>query len=654
MKKIQLFKAAITMALVFGLTGCEQPDKDSVVGAVFDGSLSLNESVTVGGATVSAVTVSGSTGSPLPTAATLTILLDTDEFDVPAATTVTSWFTNLPTGLSAVSASGSSSNSIAITISGTPNVGSAQVMAITIPNAVLFLGGGDITVTRNPAAKYDIIQLIGNAADMAVFASAVANGDGAQKGTLTASVNLGSAFTPIGVLVSGGVVSSTTPYSGVFDGGGNKITISGFDSASLDGAYAGLFGYVSAGTVSNLVVDATATGASPVQLSARYMGAVTGLADSNALFQGITTSGSLSLTSNLQTFTGGIAGSIRTGTTIRDSSSSVDVAANGGLDYFADAGGITGYAGYQAMVSGCVASGSVTATGGMNTSAGGLVGYVENSTVENSSALGTVTMLADRTAPVTRAFAGGLAGSSYGGTILRSNARGGVSGRSGNPYVGGLVGRSSRATGISESYASGNVTAETIYNSSSSIPYAGGIAGYNGEAGGLIENCYATGNVSALTLGNTIWAGGISGTNLDGATVSKCYSTGSVTITITSDPSAPGASSGAMAGGISGYNQETGVVENSAALNRTITGNTSSAAQLHRVAGRNEGIISNNIANEGMTVTPTPTWDKGPDGLDGADAAAQPAQQVYVGTLGWDFSKIWIMGANYPALVNNP
>jgi hypothetical protein len=213
MKNIQLFKAAIavTMALVFGLSGCEQPDKDSAVGAVFDGSLSLNESVTVGGATVSAVTVSGSTGSPLPTAATLTILLDTDEFDVPAATTVTSWFTNLPAGLSAVSASGSSSNSIAITISGTPNVGSAQVMAITIPGSAL-LSEEAITVTRNPAAKYDITQLIGNAADLAAFAAAVANGDGAQKGTLTASVNLGSAFTPIGVLVSGGSVSSTTPY----------------------------------------------------------------------------------------------------------------------------------------------------------------------------------------------------------------------------------------------------------------------------------------------------------------------------------------------------------------------------------------------------------------------------------------------------------
>jgi hypothetical protein len=109
-----------------------------------------------------------------------------------------------------------------------------------------------------------------------------------------------------------------------------------------------------------------------------------------------------------------------------------------------------------------------------------------------------------------------------------------------------------------------------------------------------------------------------------------------------------------MAGGISGYNQETGVVENSAALNRTITRNTSSAAQLHRVAGRNEGIISNNIANRDMAVTPPPDpWDKGPDGLDGADIAARPAQTDYE-NLGWDFSKIWIMGTYYPALVNNP
>lgn len=83
---------------------------------------------------------------------------------------------------------------------------------------------------------------------------------------------------------------------------------------------------------------------------------------------------------------------------------------------------------------------------------------------------------------------------------------------SGGYYAGGLVGANSNGT-ITQSWATGNVTSDS--------QYAGGLVGYNGGTTSSIENCLATGDVSASHI-----AGGLVGGNV--CSISRCYSTGYV------------------------------------------------------------------------------------------------------------------------------
>ncbi len=103
-------------------------------------------------ATVDDVTVSGAKDVTL---STTTITIQTDaSLNVSADADVTSWFTNMPTGLTAkVSAVGS--DSVDIQITGTPTVTSTEAMQIKIP-ASAFGGSEDLAVTSNANAKFDI------------------------------------------------------------------------------------------------------------------------------------------------------------------------------------------------------------------------------------------------------------------------------------------------------------------------------------------------------------------------------------------------------------------------------------------------------------------------------------------------------------------
>lgn len=131
-------------------------------------------------------------------------------------------------------------------------------------------------------------------------------------------------------------------------------------------------------------------------------------------------------------------------------------------------GGLAGY--NQGEISNCVISGSVT---GSNFYIGGLVGWQEN-LVHQCFANVTVT------------------GSGY--------------------YIGGLVGGNSNGI-ISQSCARGSVTGTD--------QYVGGLVGYNGGTTSSIENCYATGSVTADHI-----SGGLVGANV--CAISYCYSTGVV------------------------------------------------------------------------------------------------------------------------------
>ena len=186
---------------------------------------------------------------------------------------------------------------------------------------------------------------------------------------------------------------------------------------------------------------------------------------------------------------------------------------------------------------------------GTNSIVGGLVGWnygtISNAYVEGGAVSSTSTLV------------GGLAGLNWGGNIVDSHASVAVSGRG---SVGGLVGQNGNITQsgtvagrlgvITRSYATGTVSV-VAYPSSSRTGF-GGLAGLNN---GIIQDSYATGNVTATGTKNNepdlTNVGGLVGNNTPplgtnvpagGGTIIRSYATGSVT------------SANDSLGGLVGYN----------------------------------------------------------------------------------------------------
>jgi hypothetical protein len=534
-------------------------------------------------------------------------------------------------------------------------------------------------------------------------------------------------------------------FTGTFDGGGNTITISSFDSDVVaDSAYLGIFAVSAAGVAPatliqnlNVVFDATSVSSSTVQyvggvvayststtfdtinvsgsLNATnantstdpyysfYVGEVTAYA-ATSTFTNIVVSGSINATGRMPlnsdytnynfVAVGGVVG-YAAGGSISGASAGTTITATG-TQVQSHAGGIVGRAD-SFSIARVTGTGNVTANGeNNNTSAGGIAGYITQTTVASShTTAGNITVTAPSGSgqyDVYQAFAGGLIGftgnasavtlsSAIGQTVAANNAS--------YPYAGGLVGYNygmqtypnppTSGSTITQSYSTNVVSADATNDTNPGLPYAGGLVAYNSATGSLIENCYATGSVSAVTSANSSWAGGLVGANAQGAVVSKSYATGNVVSTAGTGDLPYGAQAGANVGaagsGIVGTNYysntsttptTTTIVQFCAALNSLIDGSASTGAPylLHRVAGdlgttaspAAPGTLNTNIANEYMTVTPE--WnnpDKTLNGVDGEDEAAQPAQNIYTGILGWDFSAIWTMnGSGYPSLIANP
>jgi hypothetical protein len=265
-KQFKLFNVGIAVlaAVIFVLAGCEQtvtsPVSDS--GGVVPGtSLSAgNPSVREGTARVGDVTITGSSYSAL--VANVVIDLSGNSFiAIGTGTDVSSWFTNLPDGLTAVAkkAVAEEDTEIIIAVSGTPLRGSAQVMAITIPADMLYEDPTeDIVVATNPSAKYAITATITNEKDLQIFSDAVADGDVAQNAKLQNSATVitvppNSPFIPISM-------DRKNPYTGTFDGSGGTID---YDQTGAT-AYLALFG-INGGTIKNLTVTGSVTLAKPTE-----------------------------------------------------------------------------------------------------------------------------------------------------------------------------------------------------------------------------------------------------------------------------------------------------------------------------------------------------------------------------------------------------
>jgi hypothetical protein len=289
---------------------------------------------------------------------------------------------------------------------------------------------------------------------------------------------------------------AATPFTGTFDGDGFAITDV---TVEVDGDYAlatqdgmsGFFGNLGAGAqVRDLSVAGTVVADITGQGTFAYAGGIAGIATQATLenvdFEGTVSATALDPQSDTEhALAGGIVGSA-SGVTLLEVSSSAAVSAVS--DGRPSAGGLLGYANNSSAVTDSWSVGSVLADGDVQSTAGGLVGVGTDLSVERSFSGSAVTTMPSF---FTDVFAGGIAGIAS-GRIVDSYARGPIWGVH---SAGGIVGQIdvNSPLDIDTSYFSGPLGVR--------LPSAS----VGGVSGSTINQ---TGN---LNFGSAIWNAEISG-----------------------------------------------------------------------------------------------------------------------------------------------
>lgn len=310
------------------------------------------------------------------------------------------------------------------------------------------------------------------------------------------------AWTPIGQ--NNGFMSCA--FSGSFNGRGH--TVYGLYNTCDNGArdYFGLFGRVKDAAIKNVKVCRSAI------YEEHYSGLIVGIAEDSVIescgaeglvscqFQGYYCGGVVGRAANTT-----VSGCAFTGTVEGHHSQCI--------------GGIVGcFVGEEALLEGCVNSGSINAVGGSY--AGGVAGRADN--IRSCRNLGSVT--ADGTDSV-----GGVAGET--GISAADCANDGAISCGGCLYVGGITGCA--RGGVSCCVNRGAISGEDAEQ-------AGGIAGVSQAD---IADCFNTGDIAAKTCAGIAW-------DIGGCTVSRCYNTGAVSAAYVCDAIAvyAGSSSGCAEG----------------------------------------------------------------------------------------------------------
>lgn len=282
--------------------------------------------------------------------------------------------------------------------------------------------------------------------------------------------NLNNGWLPIG--------NYDSPFQANFDGNGFSISNlyinRDFSDTETLGAFIGLFGLVTSDAEALEIRNLTLDGDLMQVAGDRNTGALVGETD-------------FGITINNSHVEGTVSGEIITG-------------------------GLVGYANNCTISD---STSSATVSGGAQT--GGLVGLAIDGTLSNSSASGDVTGEEDT---------GGLVGQIDGAELTNVYASGTVTGRL---YTGGLVGFAGPNATISDSYASGDLSANGAI---SEINYIGGLIGsVNYKIGSSIESAlvtvdksFATGTVDAA---GSNFAGGLVGGSYD-LSLTNCFATGAV------------------------------------------------------------------------------------------------------------------------------
>jgi hypothetical protein len=408
-------------------------------------------------------------------------------------------------------------------------------------------------------------------------------------------------------------IGSGSAFTGSFEGRGHTLNLKSFDPSRLGDQNVGVFGQTDGAEIKNLKITADSAHITLSGTGLQYFGLAAGYAQ-NGTLENINVSGGDLVIEEAGTAAldgGGIAGRIENSQAISNCTTAVNLEMRG-------------------------TSAPVTA--------GGIVGRVNsnNCTVENSHSDGNVLGVSGNTTAF-EVFIGGVAGYNS-GIISRCSATGNIYGEktvtsSYGSHVGGVVGSNRLEGRISESYASGPVTAKAFQN-----PFAGGITGYQGSA--RVNNCYSTGNISAQTVsgssGESI-AGGIVGLN-NSYSIERSYAAGRVS-------AVHFGTSYARAGGVAGRDSST--ISNNAALALSLNAESggTATAYAHRILTNSTGALTNNYAYDSMAGVIDATASN-QDGLDGLDKSGSElkSQSTYE-ALGWNFTPgtgQWKMMAGYP------
>lgn len=279
--------------------------------------------------------------------------------------------------------------------------------------------------------------------------------------------------------------------------------------------------------------------------------------------------------------------------------------------------------------------------------AGIIAGCITNSSViYNCHTTGTVYSYQYNEGCYSDTVSGGLVGCvntsilsySYSDAAVKSTNTNVVS--SCNALSGGLVGKGLDEMVVDKCYNSGSVTATT---GDYGVSYSGGIVGYCMDCTTTITDSFNEGSVWAVA-GNMFCeqahAGGIAGDFY--GTIDRVYNSGKV-IANANDPYDI-SSSVAYAGGICGNSKSGSVIKNSAMVHTTISASSSGSKYLYRIS--KGGTKSNNITVSTMTSGTTNDSDMS------ADSISLNKSDLYIDSLGWNFSKVWEMvkGKDYPQL----
>lgn len=332
--------------------------------------------------------------------------------------------------------------------------------------------GANHTISNLGASMFGV--LAGTVKDL-VLDKATVDGGTAIAGILANTAGAGTDVVISNVDIKNSSITANAYTGGLLGQSQVEFTISGCDvvNTNVSGTLAG--GVVGFADCKVTMAKCSFEGGT-VTSSARYAGGVFGSIAQHESLVSESTVKNATITSTKDRI-GGFAGQIQQTVTVRDCKvENTDVTGTQNV------GGFAGVC-YGTII-GSSASGTVntinTNTGNYAANLGGFVGYQQYETLSKCSSSATIN--------ANGANMGGLVGNMQQGTIDKCFATGDVTGT--YRYVGGLVGIVDRNEShtIKDSYASGNVKANS---------YVGGLIGGYNNGKMAVSNCYASGNVTA-------------------------------------------------------------------------------------------------------------------------------------------------------------